>query len=569
MEKKDDNQLAKQVEESAEVSEAAQSPLSHETSHSAQHHVAAQPSEPMPSSKPEAKHLLPRSPTPTMKTESVNTDSASKSASPSSAPSPSSPTIHASLLPPEAQAGLHQLLVALKILVSNSASGLIIGRSGSTISALQAKSMTRIKLSQGGDYYPGTSDRVCLIQGSLPNVSSAVEMVLAKLNKLQSFQNPSDSVPDETASSTSFIVRLLVPSTCCGMIIGRGGSNIKSLKEKSEVTYIQLSPKEHEIMHTSERIMTITGPNSASCVNCVRIIVNDMTQNPEISRYINMTTSYPKHLVTAPSPSSYAVATTPGVFLEHDPYQLQVIGQPQVFESPPRYSVAEQQFIPGGQFSPSAPVPGLQFPPEQHICLLSPQHQGSPTNYDAIGQDMSLPMIGDPSTMIQSQPYGMASPPRNADLSAGPSSSSYPQYHPSQVSQTMQFWSPDASTGLPGRNILSSGSGNLSSVDQLTQSFQTQATIQSHPSHSSLQHLAGPQPVTAQLGVPDTRIGSILGRGGKTLTEIQTRSHTKIRISQRGEFYSGTQNRIVYITGNTTQDVDHARQLVHERLASS
>mmetsp|Transcript_8915 Transcript_8915/g.20028 ORF Transcript_8915/g.20028 Transcript_8915/m.20028 type:complete len:563 (+) Transcript_8915:436-2124(+) len=518
----------------------------------------------MPSSKNEAKQSLPRSPIPTMKTESTDTDSASISASAFPVQSSSSPTTHASPSQQEARPGLNQLQVALKVLVSNSASGLIIGRSGSTISDLQAKSLTRIKLSQGGDYYPGTSDRVCLIQGFLPNSSLAVEMVFAKLYELQYFQqvpstpattNPSENLPDQNAS-ISFIVRLLVPSTCCGMIIGRGGSNIKSLKEKSKVTYIQLSPKEHEVMidgftlSTAERIMTITGPNFTSCVNCVRIILSDMAQNPEISRYINMTTSYSKNWATAPS--AYAVAPTSVFFLEHEPFQQSIIGQHQIVESPPRYSPTEQ-FVPGQFELPS--MAGMQIQSEQNIGLL-PQ----PT-YDTIAHgEMPFPLRGDPSTMIQSQPYGqdmMSSPPRIASL--GPSSLSFPQYS-SQVGQTMQFWAPDISTCSPDRNILPSP------VDQLSQNFQAQVSLQSHPSHSSLQHLASPLPVTAQLGVPDMRIGSILGRGGKTLTEIQAKSRTKIRISQRGEFIPGTQNRIVTITGNSTQDVELAQHLVNQRL---
>lgn len=566
MKKIECEQLAEQAESSdgTEISRSAQ----HASTHSSKQ------------SKSEAKDSLPRSPAPTMKTSSVDTDSASISATPSPVLSSSSPTTHSSPSPQEAKSSLNQLLVALKILVSNSASGLIIGRSGNTVSDLQAKSLTRIKLSQGGDYYPGTNDRVCLIQGSLLNASLAVEMVLAKLYELQSFQqlpsttsateNPSGSLLNETAP-TSFIVRLLVPSTSCGMIIGRGGTNIKSLKEKSQVTFIQLSPKEHEVMvggstlSTSERIMTITGPNFTSCVNCVQIILKDMAENPEISRYINMTTSYSKNLATAQS--SYALATTSGFFLEHEPFQHLAISQPQILESPPRYSASEP-FIPG-QFSSSPPQ--IQ---EQNISLLQQQllqHQTLPPNYESMSQgDMSLPLLGDPSAMIQSQQYGqsvMSSPARGPD--PGPSSPSFPQYQQSQVGQTMQFWSPDtASSGSPGRNILPSGSGNLSSIDQLSQSFQAQASIHRHLSHSSSQHLAGSQPVTAQLGVPDARIGSILGRGGKTLTEIQALSHTKIRISQRGEFIPDTQNRVVTITGNTAQDVDHARHLVNQRLSA-
>ena len=533
---------------------------------------------------------------PTLKTESADSDSATISATQSyaqspatqsPAPSSSSPTTQAS---PEHKHASKNLQVAIKLLVSNSASGLIIGRSGSTISDLQVKSQTRIKLSQGGDYYPGTSDRVCLIQGYLSNAFLAVEMVLEKLYDLQASQqlpsapapalyelqnsspapasanttaevdSTAESAPDEDKASTTFIVRLLVPSTCCGMIIGRSGSNIKSLKEKSEVSYIQLSPKEHQVMiggsmlSTSERIMTITGPNFSSCVKCVRIILNDMGQNPDICRYINMTTSYTRNL-GAPPASSYAVAPPPGYFLDHEPFQQHIVSQPQLLESPPRYGMGDQFMQ--GQFCGTLPDTGLPIhQPDQSIGLLQQQlltHQDSPSNYD----------------MIQRQLYDqqgvMPSPARNIDSSAPSPSMMFPQYQ--QQPPVGQFWSPDATGGSPGR--LSTYSGNISSIDQLSQSFQTQASLPRHPSHSSL-HSAGSRPAaTLQLGVPDARIGSILGRGGKTLTELQTVTRTKIRISQRGEFIPGTQNRVVTITGNTVQDVEHAQHLVNQRLDTS
>mmetsp|Transcript_19665 Transcript_19665/g.42154 ORF Transcript_19665/g.42154 Transcript_19665/m.42154 type:complete len:595 (+) Transcript_19665:456-2240(+) len=576
MERESENRLSQEQGEPSEVADpTAQSSLQRAVFRYPQHAAAAHQGEQKASSQTEAGGSLPRSPTPTMKTEESN------SASPS--PPAQMPLTSPSGSTHEANPPLNQMNVALKMLVSNSASGLIIGRSGSTISDLQAKSRTRIKLSQGGDYYPGTSDRVCLIQGSQANASLAAEMVLAKLYELQSLQQLASAPPVATKSESasgspseghacaSFIVRLLVPSTCCGMIIGRGGSNIKSLKERSEVTYIQLSPKEHEVMvggstlSTSERIMTVTGPNFSSCVTCVKIILNDMAQNPEISRYINMTTSYSKNLI--PAPSSYAIAApASGFFLEHEPFQQHLIGAPppQILESPTRYGMSER-FMPG-QFGPSSP--------DQNMGILPQQLLRSPGNYDPVPHgDVPLPLRGDPSAMVPSQPYGqgaISALPRLPD--PGPSSSSYPQYRPQRAThQAPPIWSRgDAHAGSPG--ILPSASGNLSlpsSVDQLARGFQAQASIQRHHSHSSLQHLASPGgPVTKKFGVPDNRIGSILGRGGKTLTEIQGLSQTKIRISQRGDFIPGTQNhRVVFITGDTAENVRHAEQLVNKRLA--
>ncbi len=522
--------------------------MQHEISRSPQHAVAANSSKQVPNDKLDAKSSSPCSPTHSSKTEDA--DSASISASTSPAPSSSSPTTHASPSP--------QSQVSLKLLLSNAASGLIIGRSGSTISDLQATSLTRIKLSQGGDYFPGTSDRVCLIQGSLQNASLGVEMVLAKLYELQSLHhlsptpfmaNESSSLPDESAS-TSFNVRLLLPSTCCGMIIGHGGSNIKTLKEKSKITFIQLSPKEYEAT-IGERIMTITGPNFSSCANCVHIILNDMALNPDISRYINMTTNYlpiatnySKKLATVSS--SYADASNSGFFPEHESFQHQVVSQSQLVESRPSYGVSDHHFIPG-QFVSSSPGA------DQCIGILSHQllqQHGSPAIYDPFAHgNEPLPLLGDPSTIIQPQSYGesvMSSPPEMIDF--GPSSSSFPQY-PAPVRHPMRYWPPYYSS-TPESNIPSSAaSKNLSPADQLGQNFSKQASLQSQ--------LAGE--VTIELGVPDTKISSII----KALSELQALSHTKIQI--QSEYIPRTPNRVVTITG-TERNIEHAKHLVSQCL---
>mmetsp|Transcript_20401 Transcript_20401/g.46353 ORF Transcript_20401/g.46353 Transcript_20401/m.46353 type:complete len:241 (+) Transcript_20401:1-723(+) len=79
-----------------------------------------------------------------------------------------------------------------------------------------------------------------------------------------------------------------------------------------------------------------------------------------------------------------------------------------------------------------------------------------------------------------------------------------------------------------------------------------------------------PQPArpgfTAQVLIPDNLIGSILGRGGSTLNELQLHSNTRIRISQRGEYVPGTRNRIVTIRGTTSQSVSMAQYLMSQRM---
>ena len=254
-------------------------------------------------------------------------------------------------------------LVSIKMLVSNNVAGSIIGRSGQSISELQAQSSSRIKLSQAGDFYPGTLHRVCLIQGDQAQVKAAISLIIKRIDELQKQAEqrgkqqphrheeeeedqvhgaPSTSndekedadAEDESLSLPSFIVRVLVPTPACGMIIGRGGSNIKNMAELSGVSSIRLSPKEygehlmqqgasphhhyHHSRHlhlqqhpqqrrrqqqhsdtpggaatvTNERIVTISGPSLSSAISCVDLIIDGIAAHPEIGRYANMTTSY-------------------------------------------------------------------------------------------------------------------------------------------------------------------------------------------------------------------------------------------------------------------------------------
>ena len=54
-----------------------------------------------------------------------------------------------------------------------------------------------------------------------------------------------------------------------------------------------------------------------------------------------------------------------------------------------------------------------------------------------------------------------------------------------------------------------------------------------------------------QMAVPNSVIGCILGRGGTTMLELQAVSGARIKVSQRGEYVPGTENRIVTISGSS------------------
>jgi len=72
---------------------------------------------------------------------------------------------------------------------------------------------------------------------------------------------------------------------------------------------------------------------------------------------------------------------------------------------------------------------------------------------------------------------------------------------------------------------------------------------------------------SAKISVADSMIGAILGKRGQTLNELQSKSRTKIRISQRGEFIPGTNDRIVTITGPSDESVTSAKSLIRQYLS--
>jgi predicted RNA-binding protein YlqC (UPF0109 family) len=467
---------------------------------------------------------------------------------------------------------------AIKLLVSNNVAGSIIGRLGQTISELQTQSSARIKLSQTGDYYPGTQDRVCLVQGQLSTVKLAVKLLLERFYMLQEQQHtqhlawqPKKGENAPTPTGFDFVVRLLVPSSSCGMIIGKAGANIKHMEESSGVSSVRLSPKDgldqpqaqqHQTgtagPGTQERAVTLTGPSKESCTKCLFIVIDGMFANHEISRYTNMTTSYLRHLV-------------PGTYT---PAPQQQPGRPPHMGPSPTGEWDNQDPY-GGTFmiKKSTSQPDLShMSMEQQRRLQSRIHSGSfvgggggVTQIDQ--REPSLQQFNQTFMDSSQQPYSSEMPPPppqmmpNQDRGQRSNAPVVPMYLLGGSNPSLLDHHPP---------ILSS----TSAPDLLALQFQDSLRLSNTlgPPSVDYNHFAPqmPQPTrpgfTAQILVPDTLIGSILGRGGRTLNELQLHSNTRIRISQRGEYVPGTRNRIVTIRGQTAHSVSLAQYMMSQRM---
>ncbi|CAK9159628.1 unnamed protein product [Ilex paraguariensis] len=70
------------------------------------------------------------------------------------------------------------------------------------------------------------------------------------------------------------------------------------------------------------------------------------------------------------------------------------------------------------------------------------------------------------------------------------------------------------------------------------------------------------------IGVADEHIGLVLGRGGRNIIEISQRSGARIKISDRGDFMSGTSDRKVTITG-PQRAIRMAENLILSKISSA
>ncbi|BBN14085.1 RNA-binding protein Nova [Marchantia polymorpha subsp. ruderalis] len=172
---------------------------------------------------------------------------------------------------------------SIRFLISNAAAGSVIGKGGATISEFQAQSNARIQLSRNHEYFPGTTDRIILISGTVSEILTALHLILSKILNEAEDENEGDQKSNQ--------VRLIVPNNVCGAIIGKGGSTIKAFVEDSGAN-IKLSSHDQTIPGVSDRMVTITGTLEKQ-LRAVDSIISKLSEDPNYAQYANAPISYP------------------------------------------------------------------------------------------------------------------------------------------------------------------------------------------------------------------------------------------------------------------------------------
>eukprot|EP00249_Psilotum_nudum_P009465 c21954_g1_i2 orf=288-1316(-) len=202
--------------------------------------------------------------------------------SPDSEDSPLSPSSSRAIPVDAPSEHLHKAVTNIRFLISNAAAGSVIGKGGTTINEFQSQSGARIQLSRNHEYFPGTTERVIALSGTVGEVLRAFHLILSKLL--------SEAESDGTNDAKTNQVRLIVPNNVCGAIIGKGGATIKAFVEDSHAN-IKLSSQEQTVAGVTDRIVTIIGTLEQQ-LRAVALIITKLSEDPHYVQSANAPISY-------------------------------------------------------------------------------------------------------------------------------------------------------------------------------------------------------------------------------------------------------------------------------------
>ncbi|KAL1513686.1 hypothetical protein ABEB36_003063 [Hypothenemus hampei] len=468
-----------------------------------------------------------------------------------------------------------------KVLVPSVAAGAIIGKGGETIAQLQKETGARVKMSKSHDFYPGTTERVCLITGSVDAIMTVLNFIMEKIREKPDLTKPVIEAGDsKLTQERDKQVKILVPNSTAGMIIGKAGNYIKQIKETSG-SYVQISQKAKDVS-LQERCITVIGekeqnkqacmmilskvvedPQSGTCLNVSYADVSGpvANYNPTGSPFAQQSASTAFGASTASLNSTLSAAavqqslvlngatgaslslslnlTAPGQnigsataqLLENIKIQLRSAGltEPHITEISAALTVLAKYGILGVGLGIGGTHAGA-LPVSSYLSVMEQAGANAAGTgvFGAVGQLSIGECLGanSPTPRSSLERYESAFDPFRHQTSAA--------------------------TAPISLNNNSFGLGTNQQVAVLSKS-PTPAELKGHPESKNVE-------------IPEVIVGAILGPGGRSLVEIQQISGANIQISKKGIFAPGTRNRIVTITGNQ-HSITTAQYLIEQRIS--
>ncbi|CAI9552921.1 unnamed protein product [Staurois parvus] len=139
-------------------------------------------------------------------------------------------------------------------------------------------------------YLSGTTERVCLIQGTVEALNAVHGFIAEKIREMP--QNVAKTEPVSILQPQTTVnpdrikqVKIIVPNSTAGLIIGKGGATVKAVMEQSGA-WVQLSQKPDGI-NLQERVVTVSGEPEQNR-KAVELIVQKIQEDPQSGSCLNI-----------------------------------------------------------------------------------------------------------------------------------------------------------------------------------------------------------------------------------------------------------------------------------------
>ncbi|XP_063058460.1 RNA-binding protein Nova-1 [Engraulis encrasicolus] len=423
----------------------------------------------------------------------------------------------------------------LKVLIPSYAAGSIIGKGGQTIVQLQKETGATIKLSKSKDFYPGTTERVCLIQGTVEALNGVHNFIAEKVREMpQNAQKPepvSILQPQTTVNPDRVKqAKLIVPNSTAGLIIGKGGATVKAVMEQSGA-WVQLSQKPEGI-NLQERVVTVSGEPEQNR-KAVEIIVQKIQEDPQSSSCLNISYSNVTGPVANSNPTGSPYANTADVL-------------PNAAAAAATSTLLGQAGLAGMGGFPGAAMSSLSG--NDLLAITSALNTLASYGYNTNTLGLGL------------NPAAASGVLAAVAASANPAAAAAANLLASYASEASGGGGHPAAPSLGGFSL-----GSLAAATGASNGYLNPSSPLVASSLLGTEKLTEGGKEVVEIAVPENLVGAILGKGGKTLVEYQELTGARIQISKKGEFIPGTRNRKVTITGSPAA-TQAAQYLISQRI---
>ncbi|KFQ07019.1 RNA-binding protein Nova-1, partial [Leptosomus discolor] len=360
--------------------------------------------------------------------------------------------------------------------------------------------------------FAGTTERVCLIQGTVEALNAVHGFIAEKIREMpqnvaktepvsilqpQTTVNPDrikqtlPSSPTTTKSSPSDPmttsranqVKIIVPNSTAGLIIGKGGATVKAIMEQSGA-WVQLSQKPDGI-NLQERVVTVSGEPEQNR-KAVELIIQKIQEDPQSGSCLNISYANVTGPVANSNPTGSPYANTAEVL------------------------------------PTAAAAAGLLGHANLAGVAAFPAVLSGFTGNDLVAITSALNTLASYGYNLNTLGLGLSQAAATGACSLAAATAATNGYFGAA--------SPLAASAILGTEKSTDGSKDV-----------------------------------VEIAVPENLVGAILGKGGKTLVEYQELTGARIQISKKGEFVPGTRNRKVTITG-TPAATQAAQYLITQRI---